>query len=366
MTVADLSKTWVIQSLDSLCNQYIRDWLEIPISGTMDIISLPKSKFGLNIIPVSIKFTQCQATIRNCLKNSVNEDIRHIHEASSYGTNVQYDQYKTTREVLKDMRAATTDHIMTKLTSQGFIIRAIWDAVMPAYKGHWLSTFDKMPRNIFNFCIRYLNNTLATNKNMFTWKKSASAQCSVCSAPQTLGHVIGGCAAHLNEGRYTWRHDSILKNLADYLKVIGNVTVYADLDGYPSPSVITGDELRPDIVVIKGNLLYILELTVGFETNISKNAERKEQKYADLIENLRGSRGQNKYNNVHFINLSLGALGIIGKESQNLKTMLQEIGLSKSAEDYIVKKLINVCIRCTYFLFCKKDSDWPETELLSW
>ena len=366
LTIADLSKTWVIQSLDSLCNQYIRDWLEIPISGTMDIVSLPKSKFRLNIIPVSTKFTQCQATIRNCLKNSVNDDIRHIHEATSYGTNVQYDKYKTTREVLKDMRAATTDHITTKLTSQGFIIRAIWDAVMPEYKGLWLSTFDKMPRNIFNFCIRYLNNTLAANKNMFTWKKSASAQCSVCSAPQTLGHVIGGCAAHLNEGRYTWRHDSILKNLADYLRLKENLCVHADLERYSSPSVITGDDLRPDMVIIKGKLLYILELTVGFETNISKNAERKEQKYADLIENLQGRREQNKYEKVLFVNLSLGALGIIGKESHNLKIMLQELGLSKSEEDYIVKKLINVCIRCTYFLFCKKDSNWPETELLSW
>ena len=138
LTIADLSKTWVIQSLGSLFNQCIRDWLEIPISGTMDIVSLSKSKFGLNIIPISTKFTECQATIRNCLKNSVNDDIRHIHEATSYDTNVQYDKYKTTREVLKDMRAATTDHITTKQTSQGFIIRAIWDAVMPAYKGLWL------------------------------------------------------------------------------------------------------------------------------------------------------------------------------------------------------------------------------------
>ena len=223
-----------------------------------------------------------------------------------------------------------------------------------------------MPRNIFNFCIRYLNNTLATNKNMSTWKKSASAQCSVCNAPQTLGHVIGGCAAHLNEGRYTWRHDSILKNLADYLRLKENLCMHADLERYSSTSVITGDDLRPDIVIIKGKLLYILELTVGFETNISKNAERKEQKYADLIENLQGRREQNKYEKVLFVNLSLGALGIIGKESHNLKTMLQELGLSKSEEDYIVKKLINVCIRCKYFLFCKKDSNWPETELLSW
>ena len=36
LTIADRSKTLVIQSLDSLCNQYIRDWLEIPISGTIN------------------------------------------------------------------------------------------------------------------------------------------------------------------------------------------------------------------------------------------------------------------------------------------------------------------------------------------
>ena len=70
--------------------------------------------------------------------------------------------------------------------------------------------------------------------------------------------------------------------------------MHADLEGYSSPSVITGDDLRPDIVVIKENLLYIVELTVGFETNISKNAERKEQKYTDLIESFKGCRERNK------------------------------------------------------------------------
>ena len=49
------------------------------------------------------------------------------------------------------------------------------------------------------------------------------------------------------------------------------------LQRYSSPSVITGEDLRPDIVITKANLLYILELTVGLETNISKNAERKEK-----------------------------------------------------------------------------------------
>ena len=60
-----------------------------------------------------------------------------------------------------------------------------------------------------------------------------------------------------------------LKNLAGYFTVIGNVSVYADLDIYPSPLVINGGDLRPGIVVVKGNLLYVLGLTTGFETNIS-------------------------------------------------------------------------------------------------
>ena len=102
-------------------------------------------------------------------------------------------------------------------------------------------------------------------------------------------------------------------------------------------------------MVIKGKLLYILELTVGFETNISKNAERKEQKYADLIENLQRSGEQNKYEKVLFVNLSLGALEIIGKESHNLKAMQQELGLSKSEEDYIVEKT-NKCLHSVHLL----------------
>ena len=65
-----------------------------------------------------------------------------------------------------------------------------------------------------------------------------------------------------------------------------------------------------------------IELTAGFEANISKNAERKEHKYADLIETLQGSHEKNEYERVLFANLLLGALGMIGNESHNLKTMV--------------------------------------------
>ena len=50
-----------------------------------------------------------------------------------------------------------------------------------------------------------------------------------------------------------------------------------------SPSVITGDQLRPDLLLaIENKVLYILELTVGFETNLKTNSVRKHEKYLSI------------------------------------------------------------------------------------
>ena len=61
----------------------------MPISGTLDIISLPRSKCDLNFVPISTKFIQCQLTIRNCINNSSNEDLKFIHQETSQGKNFQ-------------------------------------------------------------------------------------------------------------------------------------------------------------------------------------------------------------------------------------------------------------------------------------
>ena len=50
-TVATLSKTWVTENIDPIVNQYIRKWLEVPISGTLSTIFLTNNKFGLSIYP---------------------------------------------------------------------------------------------------------------------------------------------------------------------------------------------------------------------------------------------------------------------------------------------------------------------------
>jgi hypothetical protein len=60
--------------------------------------------------------------------------------------------------------------------------------------------------------------------------------------------------------------------------------MYVDLPEFISPSVITGDESRPYLLLtIENKTLYILELTVGFETNLKTNSDRKHGKYLILI-----------------------------------------------------------------------------------
>ena len=56
LTVAPLSKVWIVENIDSIVNQYIRKWLDIPISGTLSNVFLNRNKFGLSIHNVNQHF----------------------------------------------------------------------------------------------------------------------------------------------------------------------------------------------------------------------------------------------------------------------------------------------------------------------
>ena len=130
LTVADISITWVKQSLDSIVNQQVRFWLEIPISGTLDIIQLSKGKYDIGFLPVSTRFAQCQNTLRNCMKNSPNSDINKIYEVTHTATNLQYDQFKSTKEVIKSKRSEKEIRVTEKLTTQSLVVTSIWEQAM--------------------------------------------------------------------------------------------------------------------------------------------------------------------------------------------------------------------------------------------
>ena len=123
---------------------------------------------------------QSQTSIRKCLQNSKNHDIRKIHQLTSYESNIQFDQFSSAKQVVKSIRDNKVDKICTQLTSQGSVITKVWENVLVCTKSNWLSVRDKMPANIYNFVNRYLNNSLPTLKNMLLWGTSTSMSCLDC------------------------------------------------------------------------------------------------------------------------------------------------------------------------------------------
>ena len=81
--------------------------------------------------------------------------------------------------------------------------------------------------------------------------------CPLCSNQGTLEHILNFCSVSLNQGRYTWRHNTVLNHIAN--TILQNkpsyVEVYSDISGLDInsgtiPPDILVTQLRPDLVII--------------------------------------------------------------------------------------------------------------------
>ena len=68
----------------------------------------------------------------------------------------------------------------------------------------------------------------------------------ISQASMQTYHIVAGCQHYLN--RFTWRHDSILNFIANSLQPAINdrFLLYANVNGFSNPSIITVDNYRPD------------------------------------------------------------------------------------------------------------------------
>ena len=85
-------------------------------------------------------------------------------------------------------------------------------------------------------------------------------------------HILNGCPLILEQGCYSWRHDSVLIKIAKSLRHLLPPVyhLYSDLNGYrasDNPSATIPPELlvmtaRPGIVIFNGSDVLLLEVTV--------------------------------------------------------------------------------------------------------
>ena len=74
---------------------------------------------------------------------------------------------------------------------------------------------------------------------------------------------------------------------------------------------------------------------------------------------------KNTYSKVQYVNLSMGAIGVVGRDSK-LLDFLRYFKLSNSDISYHVGKLMNICVRSTYYIFCRRNKDWLGPPLMEW
>ena len=128
------------------------------------------------------------------------------------------------KKLLPDIEK-TEDRITTVLTRHSLVIKSIWEHGMRSAAQIWSKFILKLPKNIYNFSIRCVNNSLANASNMHKWGKTTSSLCLHCNKNQTLGHVVAGCEILLREKRYNYRHDFILLNVGRILEFTKSIDI---------------------------------------------------------------------------------------------------------------------------------------------
>ena len=166
----------------------------------------------------------------------------------------------------------------------------------------------------------------------------------------------------MDQGRFTWRHDSILHYISNCLDK-EKFTCYVDIPGHQTqaggtlPPDILITTLKPDVVVVdtRNKLVNnIFELTVPGETRISEAQRIKSEKYQHFqtdIKPLQASVipfevGSHTGYTTNRENVSrLNALHKFCKKDMKLKTFKKNIS--------------SITVLSSYYLFnCRNESDW--------
>ena len=256
----------------------------------------------------------------------------------------QGQQGAMTRWEVPEHRLSHRDMINTSETRIKFLTKAVYDLLpTPANKNKWFGE---------------------------------EAKCNLCNERGTLNHILTGCKTALSQGRYTWRHNQVLKEISDrikekassskvvpqkvksvtfvkegekkperdqnncnrsYLDTAQDWEVRVDLNGrLRIPTSITTTDLRPDIVLISESTrqLGIIELTVPNENRIEVSGELKKAKYAPIAE-----EGTRKGWRVRVWAVEVGCRGF---PARSLTMLLRDIGFTGKERKSLLRKIGNV------------------------
>ena len=133
----------------------------------------------------------------------------------------------TVKKALQTESRDKQTHKANTLFKQSELIKlSTQEQVDPEWKGF---IYD-MKKGTMQFLLNSFIHTLPTQNNLKLWNKTYSDKCKLCNNRDSTLHCLSGCKFMLEQGRYTWRHDSILKYITDNIDT-QRYKVYSDIKG---------------------------------------------------------------------------------------------------------------------------------------
>ena len=228
----------------------------------------------------------------------------------------------------------------------------------------------EMSEERLKFLIKSVYDLLPTPANKNKWFDT-NETCLLCGENGTLNHLLAGCKVALSQGRYKWRHDKVLKEIAatiqdkinknkeipeqkreiqfikagekkelkkqvqySILSSANDWKLSVDIDKkLKIPETVASTDLRPDMIVtsMKTKQMHIIELTVPTEERIEVSGELKRTKYEVLI-------SEGKRNNWR-VSCWAVEVGCRGFPAVSMSTLLREMGLTGGERKKIIEKL---------------------------
>ena len=219
----------------------------------------------------------------------------------------------------------------------------------------WKSIIYNIPKGVLSFALNSTTNTLPTPDNLRRWGKRTVSVCPLCSNHGTLEHILNFCSVSLNQGRYTWRHNTVLNEITNIIlqNKPPHVEVYSDISGLDInggtiPPDILVTQLRPDLVIInrQEKIISLLELTCSFERNAGAANLRKTLRYTALKSDLedRGFR-------CLLVPFEVGSRGHVRKASKsNILNIFLTFNISASPYK-CVKNMSKLSLLSSYTIF---------------
>ena len=434
------------EELKAIATRNLKQWLGVTKTITGSVLYRNKDHFGLGLCDLVTHLKKMQVCKMHMLKYSQDDSSRRLYTymkerdkppLNKLGIPLKQKVWKPTnalekaeRNIYFDNMAFGQQHIQTNISSAkldrhnilkrierddeearlahcyGYAMQGDWlnfDAVSRADLS-WNSLIYSIPQELLKFLLNSTHNVLPTNDNLRRWGKTVvDLRCCLCGfSNPTLKHILNGCSMALKQGRYSWRHDSILRHLSgELLSFLGSInscsvpttdikdtfikfvregeppsrgrpgqnygllfTANDWILAYDSPQSplvipchIAQTSLRPDIIIYSDSTkqIFILELTVPAEDNVIQRHLDKENKYARLLDDMNINQWTGKV-----FGIEVGSRGYVAK---SFSFALKTLGVKQNIVGKLRKAVSLICLRCSYSIFLsRKNEIWRPWE----